>query len=348
MRSRDLLKGAKVKIDNLSKYLSKSGVIVKPHIGRSRKKFCLPKELLGDNTKEDDEFFNDYINQGNINFLPKSDENDLTEIAVRNKVKKVAIACDGTFMTADVYNQEFMPFYEEKRKEYFKKRDEIAKKWDVLVAAFFTKLEAYLSTRNISDTQAISIINIMKASIPSKEEFKNSFYMELELSSFPVEANVDMFSDEVAKQVKKSITETKVLVVKEMLSNLMISVFDRMNTFIAYYNTNGVLKYQQMKPVMKLRDDLVKNNLLDHPLINRLVDDLSKMVKMPLDTDNEIDSVVEQAEIVLVNSYGFLADCGLLDNLDMSKCVMSEMDISNLYLAINPNSVVARNVVTGA
>ena len=124
----DILKGSNVTIDQLAKFISKSGVIVKPHIGRIRRRVALPKELLGSvstDVDEDNDFFKEYITQGTLNLIPKSDEKKLIslESSVRSQVNKLSIACDGTFMIADVYANEYLPYFNEKKMEYFKKRD---------------------------------------------------------------------------------------------------------------------------------------------------------------------------------------------------------------------------------
>ena len=74
-----MLKGLRgVNIENFSTYLQQTGVIVEPHIGRLRKRFSVPKELMG--IKGENEFFKEYISSGNFSLLSKDEENALCAI----------------------------------------------------------------------------------------------------------------------------------------------------------------------------------------------------------------------------------------------------------------------------
>lgn len=342
----DIMKGSNVTIDELSKFISKSGVIVKPHIGRIRRRVSLPKELLGSsaNKKEDDEFFAEYINQGSLNLIPKSDEKKLIaiETSVRSKVAKLAIACDGTFMTSDVYAEEYLPYFNQKKVEFFEKRDEILAKWDILIDVFKTKLEAYLDRRNVTNKSAImaEVIN----SIPSKSTFKDSFYMEVKLTAFPVEENIDMFSSTLAAQVKQSITDTKLEVVREMLGTLMGETFERVNAFLNFYYEKNIINEQQVKPLRTLKKNIIKNNILEHDLVKDIISELSILEKMPISTDDDYDNIAEQAENILVRTYGFMRDIGLDEYIKVDNLALDETAMAQLYLNINPNSVVANEL----
>lgn len=342
----NILKGSNVKIDELSKFISQSGVIVKPHIGRTRRKVALPKELLGtvssSDQKDDDEFFSEYITQGTLNLIPKSDEKKLISIesSVRNQVSKLAIACDGTFMTSSVYTDEYLPYFNKKKTEYFDKRDEIIAKWDILIDTFKTKLEVFLDRRNISNKQ--DIINQVTANIPSKSDFKNSFHMDIALTAFPVEENIDMFDSVVADQVKKSISDTKMVIVKDMIGTLLGDTFTRINNMLIYYRDNSDIKNQQLKPLRELKKNLIKNNILNHELINDIIKELSTLEKIDV---FDTDCIAEQAEVVMVKAYGFIKDTGLDEYIKKDDIAMTEFDMARMYLGINPNSVVMQNML---
>lgn len=344
--TQEILKGSNVTIDKLAEFIAKSGVIVKPHIGRIRRKIQLPKELLGtvssNEEQEDNEFYNEYITQGTLNLIPKSDEKKLLSIetSVRNQVGKLAIACDGTFMTSDVYAEEYLPYFNKKKVEFFNKRDEIVSKWEILIDIFKTKLEAYLDRRNITNKN--QIISQVMRSIPTKKEFADSFYMEVKLTAFPVEDNIDMFSSTLANQVKQSITETKIEFVTEMVGTLLGETFNRINQMLNFYSEKGEIKNQQMKPLKTLRKDLIKNNILGLDLINDITNEFLTLEKIGLD---DVDDVAEQAELIMVKTYGFMKDIGLDDYMDMSNLAICEMDLARMYVSINPNSVVANSIV---
>lgn len=342
----DILKGSNVTIDELSKFISKSGVIVKPHIGRIRKKVTLPKELLGTvstEVDEDNEFFKEYITQGTLNLIPKTDEKKLVslETCVRSQVNKLSIACDGTFMIADVYANEYLPYFNKKKVEYFNKRDEIVAKYDVLIDIFKTKLEAFLDRRNIKNKNDI-IKNVM-STVPDKQTFADSFYMEVKLTAFPVEENIDMFSSTLASQVKQSISETKLDFVKEMIGSLLAESFNGINKMLLYYRDNSIIKQQQITPLINIKKKLIKNNILDLDLIKDIISEFTTLEKIDLDSS---DDVAEQAEIIMTKAYGFLKDTELDEFIDTNmELAISEMDLARMYSIMNPNSVVAKSIV---
>ena len=342
----EILKGSNVKIDELSKYISKSGVCVHPRIGRKRNKVSLPKALMGTvsaaDEAEDTEFYNEYINQGTISLIPKSDEKKLISIetSVRSKVSQLAIACDNTFMTADVYANEYLPYFNQKKKEYFEKRDEIVAKWDLLVDVFKTKLNAYFDRRNIINKQEL-MKNII-SNIPTKNEFSSSFYMELRLTAFPVEENIDMFSSTLAAQVKNSITETKMDFIVEMMGNLLGDAFNNLNKMLLFYRDNGEIKNQQMKYVKTMKKSLVKNNLLGLDMINDIINDITALENISID---EYDEIAENAESILVKTYGFIKDTNLDSFIDTTNLAITEMDMARAYVMINPNSTVVKSML---
>lgn len=342
----ELLKGSNVTIDGLAKYISQSGVCVHPRIGRKRNKVTLPKALMGTvsvkDEAEDNEFYEEYINQGTISLIPKSDEKKLISIetSVRAKVAQLSIACDNTFMTTDIYAEEYLPYFNQKKTEYFDKRDEICQKWDILVDVFKTKLEAYFDRRNIPNKK--ELMNNILVNIPSKQDFYNSFYMELRLTAFPVEENIDMFSTTLATQVKNSITETKMEFITEMIGKLMGDAFNNINKMLIFYRDNGEIKNQQMKYVKTMKKSLVKNNLLGLDIINDIVSDITALENIAIEN---YDDIAEAAEMVLVKTYGFIKDTNLEQFVDMSNLAVTEMDMARAYVMLNPNSTVVKAIL---
>ena len=340
--NQNLLLGSNVTVDELSKFISQSGVIVKPHVGRVRKKITLPNELLGSvsaaDKAADNEFISEYITQGSLNLIPKSDERQLTslETSVRSKVKQLAIACDGTFMPSDTYLKEYLPYFEEKKKKYLEKRDEIADKWSMLVDAFKMKLNAYLDRRHIPNKAAI--LAQVYANLPTKTEFVDSFYMDVSLTAFPVEENISMFSSEVADQVRKSITDNKVQMVSQMLGTVLSDAFDCINKFITYYNEKGVINKQQVMPLIDLKHRMIKNNILSHAWITNIIDHLAELETMYKCKTSDADDLVEMAEEILAKVYGFAKDVEVDNYLDLNNSCLPEESLASIYVALYPHS----------
>ena len=232
-----MLKGLKkVNIENFAEYLQQTGVIVEPHIGRLRKKFSVPKELMG--IKGDSEFFSEYINGGNFSLLSKDEENALASIesSVRTTVKKLSIGYDGKYMPINIYKNEYAPYFEEKREKYFSRRDLIVSHWDETIATFKSKFEEFLASKSedLSDVEIVKLKDSIYNNIPSKQMFKDSFYMDISLSAFPVVSNLSILDDSISYEVKDSIIRNSVSTLYEILGNLLSDAFKSITNILAY------------------------------------------------------------------------------------------------------------------
>jgi len=329
-----MLKGlSKVNVENFANYLQETGVIVEPHIGRLRKKFSVPKELMG--IKGESEFFSEYINKGNFSLLSKDEENALASIesSVRSTVKKLSIGYDGKYMPINIYKDEYAPYFEEKKEKYFSRRDLIVSHWDETIATFKSKFEEFLNSKaeDLSSVELDSLKDSVYKNIPSKENFKNSFYMDLSLSAFPVVSNLSILDESISDDVKDSIIRNSISTLYEILGNLMSDAFKSVNSVLAYYNENGELSKRYKCVISDLSKRLSKNNILKHAVIDEIVKDLKK-----LETEEDEDAIIETCEIIMAKIYGFAHQIKVEDFIDFEKSEMNVPLLHTIYTSLEP------------
>ena len=331
-----MLKGLqKVNIENFANYLQQSGVVVEPHIGRLRKRFSVPKELMG--IRNDDEFFKEYVSSGNFSLLSKEEENALCAIesSVRKGVKKYAIGYDGKYIPINVYKDEYLPYFTEKKEKYFARRDMIVKNWDETVERFKNKFETFLNDKkDLSEEEIEKLKANVYSNIPTKERFNDSFYMNLSLSAFPVVSNLSILDESISDEMKDSISRDSISTLYQILGNLLSDTFKSINGILAYYNDNGELSRKYKSVVSDLSKRLLKNNILKHVVIDELVKDLKS-----IETEDDEDEIIEKCEIIMAKVYGFAHQIQVEDFIDFDKGEMSIPLLHTIYLSIEETDV---------
>lgn len=321
-----MLKGIRgVNVENFSTYLQQTGVIVEPHVGRLRRRFALPKEVLGIKSKEDD-FYNSYVMGGTFSLLTKSDENALSAIenAVRQTVKRYAIGYDGKYMPIDSYKDEYLPYFKEKQEKYFSKRDEIATKWEETVETFKTKLDEFLENNSeLNEEELEKVKASVYANIPSKTQFVDSFYMNVSLSAFPVPANLSLLDDSISDEIKDSIARNSVETLYEVLGNLMNDAFKSINGIVSYYNEKGSVSRKFNSVTSDLIKRLQKNNILKHRLIDEIIKDIKD-----LNETSDDDEIIEKCELIMSKIYGFAIETKTDNYIDFSN---SQLNVGAMY-----------------
>jgi hypothetical protein len=342
---KQIMTGCNVGIDGLAKFITQSGVIVKPHIGRYRVKIALPKQVVvKPNSQEDEDFYNTYVTQGTLNFIPKEDDKALLAIesSTRGKVKALAVACDQTFMVANVYATEYLPYFNEQKQRYMERKESILAKWDILVKNFQSSLDAYLTRHEVPNKE--ELIHEKMAALPTKEEYARSFDFSVRLTAFPVEENIHMFNKTLANQVKDSISETKMNFVKEMIGTLLGETFSTVASSLQTCNRLGEVKYQQIKPFSALKNKIRANNFLELKVLDDIIDDIDDICDMDYKKDTNFDDVIFAMEKLLATCYGFLKDSELDEYIDLSATEYSELKLSTIYSLLNPKATITKNI----
>lgn len=303
--------------DNLNTYLLNTGLFVSPHIGRSRIAIAIPKEWLqGD---KDCEFRKNNMKAGTIQFLPAADEAKLASLenAVRRKVKTLSVGMEGKFMPMTVYKDEFLPFFQDTKAEYFALRDKLVQNWDKLVDEFKASMHEYLVTL---PTYSPELEKGLMASIPTAETFRRSFYMELERNPFPLMKDIGILDPIIADEVRDSARDAAINMVHEVMATILNDVNEVLSEKIISHCSGKAFDGHTTNTINGLISRVTKNNILQHPVVETILHGLNQVASLldarrntlRVSTLADIDeNIVENMEAVMINSFRFAKEVGI-------------------------------------
>ncbi|WCF11419.1 hypothetical protein NDS46_31165 (plasmid) [Paenibacillus thiaminolyticus] len=320
MRSEGLIVG----IEDLAGYLRTQGVIVNEHIGRKRNYVEVSPKLFGVDvtSKGDDvkELFKEHIKMGKMSFIPDSYEKLLVNLdsSVRMARRRLCIGYDGSFMPLEIFKQ-FSKDFEEKKKKYFEIRDDIVSRWDVLIPRFKSVLQNALEELNAIDRAAV-LQNIL-GKLPSKEEYRNSFYMTLSVKAFPVTENLDMFEESIRYQIQDGLNEETVSTLYEILRNTLEDAFECVVKVLLSIQKNNDVSTRTWSSLQTAANRIGAKNIFNNNKINQIRLDIADLSGKK----DDIQMLAEQAENILATIYGYANELSLDINLRNSPLSSEEL-----------------------
>lgn len=306
-----------VPLENVNAYFNEAGLLARMHIGRKRIRIAIPKEwLLGD---KNDEFRKNNIVAGTITVLSAADEAELQRLenAVRNKVKSLAIGMDGKFIPIEVYKNDFRPFFDDIKAEYFALRDKIVGNWDQIVGDFEVALHNYLVTL---PTYTPELEKGLMANVPTAKEFARSFYMDVQLSAFPVVENISILDPSVADELRESAKNQAVGMVYEIMGTILNDVNRTLSEKILEHGEGKEFNGRTASSLAKLCGRVTKNNILQHPIVADITRDLNEIISLVESRKNTLrisaqaaidENIIEKMEEVMVYIFGFANEVGV-------------------------------------
>lgn len=322
--------GVVVRIEDLDKYIRTQGLIVKVHIGRKRNFVKVNPKLFGidlkNTSKETVNFFKQHIKMGKLSFIPDIEDKDLQNIesAVRMEKTRSSIGYDDSFMTLPVYN-EFVKFFEEKKKEYFNKRDDILSRWELLIDDFKRNLIAMLDEFNSVDKE--ELYRHILAKIPTKQEYADSFYMTITAKAFPVAENLDMFSDDIQAQIKEGLNQETVATLYEVIGNALNDAFQNVNKAILSAKKNGKVAPKTLGAVNDAIKRVGQKNIFHNDKIEEIRKEMANMVKV----SHDVDTLLEITETILAKIYGYACELDIESHIKLTESAYSEVELKAIF-----------------
>ena len=198
---------------------------VSPHIGRSSGVFSLGMNFLNFSLLSEDEVrtIKENFEGMKIHSFPQKEERNLRSIdsSVRMKLKKVGVG-NTNFLTKEAL-EDFLPYWEEKKKEFFILRDSLCENYEENMKNFLHQTEEILQKLTSSPDEVKTLMGQIKSQIPSLGRFQGSFYMNLE---FAVEPDLSVFSNESQKTLKEEMEEFASYTIKDMVRNMASEISD--------------------------------------------------------------------------------------------------------------------------
>lgn len=175
--------------------MSKMVKMVDVNVNRFRMSYKIDFDFLGVKlTKEQKSFAEEYIDAGSINILPRKILKEINSLdsAIRTRFKTNAVTVpfgNGSimFMTEEMYN-EYLPYFEIYKKEYYEKLEEILKEYDNSINIFFDLLTKYLE----NNKNKREIMRKIKDTIPRKEDYSDKFSVKLSQFELDIEGREEI------------------------------------------------------------------------------------------------------------------------------------------------------------
>lgn len=324
-----------VSVENIDRFLQQQGVLVKIHIGRARNYIEVNPKIFGvdvDKSEELNEFFNEYIKNGTMTFIPNSDEKRLRNIEakVRTKRERMAIGYDNEYMPIEIY-KEFKDYVDKSRIEYLHVRDMIIDRWDELIARFKGVLSTSLSDMNALNKEAIYQQILSK--LPTKKDYEDSFYMRIGLRAFPVAENLDLFDEDISTQMRETLLQDSVKSVYDILGNTLKDCFNSVNAVLVSYDKSNRIAHKTMAGLKEGAKRIRQKNLFKNPMIESIAKNMEDMTKLSSD-----DEISESAEIVLSKIYGYSTEISVKP-IPLSKSALTGEDMLIIYNSIKDEDI---------
>ncbi|MFF2531477.1 hypothetical protein ACFVS2_21455 [Brevibacillus sp. NPDC058079] len=322
--------GLVVDIEDLAGYLRKQGLIVKEHIGRKRNYVEVSPKLFGIdvNQKGDDvkELMKEHIKMGKMSFIPDSYEKKLhnLEQATRMARRRACIGYEDSFMPIETYKT-FNREFEERKTEYFKLRDEIVLQWDNLLSRFKEILKSSLEELNTIDKE--STFATVVAKLPSKEEYKESFYMSLSAKAFPVTENLDMFEESIQDQIKNGLNQDTISTLYEIIGNTLNDAFENVSKILLSLQKNDKVSHKTIESLQKSAVRVAEKNIFHNPKIEEVRLEILEV----LASSHEIDTMWEKAENLLATIYGYAKELHIENSIKMTDSPLSSDELLAIY-----------------
>jgi hypothetical protein len=332
--TKELLKDAKVKVENLGTCLKRSGVILDLSFGGGRNSYKVPLKMFG--VKEEKlseggkEFFERHAKDGTITLVPEEESKKFRAIEAKThkKLREIAIGYNGRFVPVEDF-EDFVEYFEKSKKEYMDRRDELVENYPNMIARFKEILALSLSDLDVQDAKE-EFSEIMRK-IPSQAVFADSFRADLSVSLLPTMN--DFGNLEIDEDTKKTISKQYEELGKNLIGDSTVSVLqeavDSLSSVINVYNKSGKLHHTVIKSLKSCVVKMGRRNVFG----NNKLDSIKANIKELVDSDSDI--LVQQSEMLLSEIYVYSKELGVEEKIDLSKVSLTPERLESLYNLYN-------------
>jgi len=313
-------------VEDLGQFAKQAGVVVRITCGRIRMVRDLNLKALGvnvKNTREDvQQFMSDHVSSGKIFIIPEQFEKRLAVIegSLRNKKSKMCVGYNDNYMPIGSIPA-FKEILEESKTSYFALRDDIACQWESIIKDFKVDLESMLSDLEALDKTTL-YRDIIK-SIPSKQDYINSFYMGMNVKTFPIVETIDIFDEGLDKEIRDSIEGDLVAMAYESIGSVLNEAFVIANSMLTTFSLTKAIPIRTRGSAFKMPETLRVRNVFSNPRIEEVAamfDDVREM---------SFEDMAAQSELILSKIFLYKKETGL--KID-SKCILSDNVLESIGL----------------
>ena len=330
--------GISVKEGDINSILSANTVRIQPHIGRIRCEFQVPEKIIGVNTdafsEKATECYSDNLGYGKLRILSKEQENQFAklEARLRNRVHKYEIPGTNGLIPVGYYDR-VKKDYEDIKSDFLLARDQVVAEWDDLTNNFREKVMEMLNSIEMQERRREFLYREICSNIPSKEAFKDSFYMNLTVTAFPSTSCSEGLSESIALDVdahwKDEIVKTAIVAIEATIGETFSLICGGVRTFMETGKVGlPVIKSKTLNALSAAAADIRYKNIFSNPCLEELSNQLAKLDKFP-DMERK-EAVLEEA---IISCYDYSMQNGL--RLDMKNCPISEKQLNEMLALRN-------------
>lgn len=316
-------------IQDLSKHLHKSGLIVQESVGRRRSYIEVNPKMYGLNLSEKSsstkEFFKEHVKQGKMSFIPDSYDRVLTNVegAIRMSRRRASIGYNERFMTIESF-EEFFKKFEQSKVEYLEIRDKILADWEQIIGKFKNSLRSSMLDLNSLDREAV--IQQIENRIPSKQEYANSYYMKLKVEHFPaIQSPVD-FREDIKELVQDGMKEEAVETMYQVIASVLNDAFSQTARMLSAMEKSDKVSARSLDAMKTAAKRIRRNNVLSNNKIDEIADKVEALGKKM-----SVDETSEQAELLLAVIYGYAKELEIVDSISLKDSSLTGSELISIF-----------------
>lgn len=297
-----------------------------PHIGRDRGTYSLPKNL-GLKTEDFDEkssaFFAGHVTGGHVSFIPDEAERrlDTLEAQLRNAVKSAAI-CDSYIPVASY--EALCKRFAETKAAYLAERDRLIDDWDSLVDDFKDGVAKIIASAvGLTPDQQGRLYDSLVRAVPTKERFRSSFYMSLDITAFPAEQPPEGLDEALTAAIASGTQNQLYGFALQAIEACVGKAWSILSSAATGYINDARVHPRTMTSIATTSVELGVKNVFNNRLLTELKYKLDRIAK-EVDSDKR-QEIVEES---MLDIYSYAKETGI--SLSMKSCPWKEQELYDM------------------
>jgi len=298
--------------------------VATPHIGRDRGVYALPKNLGFESSSMDDEgtaFLADRVSAGNVCLVPKDAARKLEtlEAQLRNAVKSAAI-CDSYIPVASY--EALCRRFAEIKSAYLLERDRLIAEWDILVQDFESGAKSLLSAATaLTPQERVQTLGALMNGLPTKEKFKSSFYMSLDITAFPAAEPPEGLDASLSAAIASGTENQLYSFALQSIEALLGKAWSLLTTAANSYIRDERVHPRTLMSMATLAVDFGVKNVFGNKVISSLKGTLDRIAK-----DENIDRRQASVEDAILDVWEYCHEVGISLDVNISPWSPKELD----------------------
>lgn len=263
------------------------------HIGRNSLECPLGHKLFNMKSfkKEEAEVLLSDVSGVVANIVPVTYKKELRSIenSVRQKLNSLCLG-NTDFITDDNFTK-FIEYFEEKKTEYFKLRDEICENYELIVSDFLRRQKALMDGLNPDYSEML--LKEIKSSIPKVQTVRSSFYMNYEIKT---SMDLAIFPIDIQQSIKENMVENTRGKIKDIVGGEMQKAYKKIIKCVE----KEKIAPKSISALTKLGRDMVEHNILNNKMLEIVG---SKIIKASKHSDETM--LISECEEAICLIYGY-------------------------------------------